>query len=234
MGYKSDPRAKLILEVIGVTFLGLILSLSLGIIFSISLDFLGYDPDSIFVILSSTILAQIGFLILAYLYIRKKRIIAPIAFPSRTDLKYIGWGTTLALIIAIGLQMFLVIFDLVPESALEEIAATHPNILLVLAFLSVVLIAPAEELLFRGAIQGRLREGLSSRSAVIIASVLFGALHIGNYVGELLPILLAVSIIVIVSVILGAIYEKSKNLVVPISIHAIYNVVLLLMSYAAL
>lgn len=230
----ESSRAKIILEVIGVTILAFILSLFFGFLLIVPLDILGYDPESVISILGSTILGQMTFLILAYLYVRRRRILTPITFPSKSDFKYIVWGTLLALSLAVGLQILLGMFGLLPESPLEEIAAANPNILLALAFLSVVLVAPAEELLFRGAIQGRLRERYSYLPAIITASILFGAMHLGNYVGELIPVLLASSVIVIVSTVLGFVYEKTKNLVVPISVHAIYNVILLLMSYFAM
>ncbi len=226
---KSSGR--LILEVIGLTILALGIVLFISLLFLISLYMLGFDIESISALIGGTIVGQIGFLILGYSYIRFRDITVPIDIPSKSDLKYIIGSTILALITAIGLQTVLAVLDLLPESPIEEIALENPIFLLALAFLSIILVAPAEELLFRGAIQGRLREGFSAYPAIFIASILFGAMHFSNYVGELLPILLVISILTLISIILGWVYEKTDNLAVPIIVHAAYNVVLLVTSY---
>jgi len=230
---KNSP-SRLILEVIGLTLLAFFLAFFIGFLFLASLNALGYELETIFALGGATITGQIGFLLLAYVYIRFRDVEVPLRLPSRTDLNYIAGGTVIALVTAIVLQFILNFLDMMPESPIEEIAAAQPTFLLALAFLSIVLIAPAEELLFRGAIQGRLRQGFSAVPAIVITSVLFGSLHLGNYIGSILPILLAVSLIVVISLILGALYERTQNIVVPISVHAIYNVVLLVASYFAL
>ncbi len=234
MSYQDPTSGSLLLEVVGLTLLAFLLSVLFGVLFLFPLVLLGYDLFGTFALGGATVAGQIGFLILAYGYISYRDVEVPFQKPSKKDLKYIGGGTGLALVTAVGLGSLLHHVDMMPESPLEELAASQPSFLLVLAFLSIVLIAPAEELLFRGSIQGRLRQGISALPAIVITSVLFGGLHLGNYLGSLLPILLVISIIVMISLILGFLYEKTQNILVPISVHAIYNVVLLVASYLAL
>jgi len=223
-----------ILEAIGITLLAFIASVFVGVVFLIPLLGLGYGLDSMLVILGVAVLGQVGFLVVAYLYIRSREIKVPIDIPSKSDLKYLSVGTISALLTAAVLSRILSLLNLMPESVIEDIASTDPSFLLALAFLSVVLIAPAEELLFRGAIQGRLRECLGVLPSVIGASILFGSLHLGNYTGEIYPIISAVLLIAVIGGILGVLYERTRNLTVPIAVHAIYNVFFLLISYLAI
>ena len=222
-----------IFEVIGITLLALVISLVLGVVFLLILGFLGYDMETTFALGGATILGQIGFFFLAFFYIKNREITVPFEIPSRSDLKYVFGGTLLALTTAVVFSQLLLYFDLMPESVIEEIAETSPIFLIVLAILSVVLIAPAEELLFRGAIQGRLRKRLGSFPAIALASILFGSLHLFNYAGDILPIIMTTGLIVVIGGIIGYLYERTQNLAVPILIHAIYNFVLLVPSYFA-
>lgn len=224
----------IILETIGITLLAFIVSVFVGVVFIIPLIALGYGVQTPLVLAGIIILGQVGFLIVAYFYIRLRSVNVPIEMPSRSDLKCLGVGSTIALITAIGLSWVLTSLDLMPESIIDEIAATEPTFLLALAVLSAVMIAPAEELLFRGAIQGRLRQRFRAIPAVVGASFLFGSLHLGNYTGKIFPVIAAALLIVVIGGILGTLYERTENLMVPILVHAIYNVVLLVVSYLAI
>lgn len=223
-----------IFEVVGITLLAFLASVFIGVIFLFPLLALGYSIDSILVLLGVAILGQVGFLIVAYFYINLQDVNVPIGMPSRSDLKLLGVGTVIALITAVGLSQVLSSLDLMPQSVIDDIAATDPTFLLVLAVLSVLLIAPTEELLFRGAIQGRLRQCFGAVPAVVGASFLFGSLHLANYIGEILPVIAAALLVVVIGGILGTLYERTENLAVPIIVHAIYNVVLLVSSYFAM
>jgi len=225
---------KMIFEVIGITLLALLISVIVGVMFLIPMLIMGFDIQTTSVIVGIAIIGQLGFLFVAIFYIRKRNIPVPIEMPSLSDTIHIAGGILLTLITAAALSQLLYFLDLMPESPLEEMAAADPRLLLALAFLSVILVAPAEELLFRGAIQGRLRQRFGPIPSIVTASILFGALHLGNYTGALLPIIMGAVLITVVSLILGALYDRTDNLVVPITVHAIYNVVLLLISYAAI
>lgn len=227
----ETSSVRTILEVIGITLLALLVSLLLGVVFVISLGALGYDVDTTFSLAGATVIGQVGFLLLAFVYTRRREVTVPFHLPSRSDLKYVFVGLLMALITVIIFSQLLLLFDLMPDSVIEEMAETSPNILIVLAILSVVLIAPAEELLFRGAIQGRLRQRFGPIPAITGASLLFGSLHLFNYSGDLLSILISSSLIVVIGGIMGGLYERTNNLAVPIVVHGIYNFILLLPSY---
>lgn len=97
-----------------------------------------------------------------------------------------------------------------------------------------ILVAPVEEFLFRGVIQGRLRGRFGPVAAIAGSSLLFGALHLSNYTGSILPIVSGALLITTVGAVFGALYERTGNLAVPVLVHAIYNVILLTISYVAL
>lgn len=78
----------------------------------------------------------------------------------------------------------------------------------------------AEELLFRGLIQSDLMKAFGVGGGLILASLMFAAMHLTwRSVPELAFVFAA-------AIILGAIYYKTKSLTLPILIHATTNVIL--------
>ncbi|AEM56706.1 CAAX amino terminal protease [Haloarcula hispanica N601] len=108
-----------------------------------------------------------------------------------------------------------------------EIGMENPDVLLLLIPASFLLIGPGEELLFRGVVQGRIRDYFGPISGVTIASVIFAGIHYpalsgGSVTGKLV----GVCALLIPSLILGATYEYTDNIVVPSLIHGAYNATL--------
>ncbi len=108
-----------------------------------------------------------------------------------------------------------------------EIGMENPEVLLLLIPASFLLIGPGEELLFRGVVQGRIRDYFGPISGVAIASVIFAGIHYpalsgGSVTGKLV----GVCALLIPSLILGATYEYTDNIVVPSLIHGAYNATL--------
>lgn len=97
----------------------------------------------------------------------------------------------------------------------------NPVLFLLLLPITLLFVAPGEELVFRGVVQGKFREAYGPLPAVVIASLLFGISHSGALTGSGQLTYLAVA--TILGLILGAVYEYTENLVVPIAIHAIWN-----------
>jgi len=116
-----------------------------------------------------------------------------------------------------------------------EMGMESPEVLLLLVPASILLIGPGEELLFRGVVQGRLREVMGPIGAIGLASVVFAGLHWfalsgGSPAGNLVVL----GILVVPSVVFGASYEYTGNIVVPSLIHGIYNATLFSMLYATI
>jgi membrane protease YdiL (CAAX protease family) len=124
--------------------------------------------------------------------------------------------------------------DLLPSSVIGETAAMDPTFLLGLAALSIVVVAPVEEFVFRGVVQGRLRDRFGRVPAIVGASLLFGSLHLANYSGNPVAIVAGALMIAVVGSVFGTLYELTGNLAVPVVVHAIYNTILFGLSYAVL
>jgi len=116
-----------------------------------------------------------------------------------------------------------------------EIGMENPEVLLILIPASILLIGPGEELLFRGVVQGRLREVLGPLGGVLVASTVFAFLHWfaltgGSAAGNFA----ALGVLVGPALVFGAAYEFTDNIVVPALIHGIYNATLFTLLYAVI
>jgi membrane protease YdiL (CAAX protease family) len=95
---------------------------------------------------------------------------------------------------------------------------------------NLLLIAPIEEFLFRGVIQGRLRESYGTITAIAITSVGFGLTHISSYWfggSDLLSVGVwgAVVGIAATGFILGYVYERTNSLLTVSVIHGLVNTI---------
>ena len=121
------------------------------------------------------------------------------------------------------------------NNAAAELGKTNPELLLLLIPASILIIGPGEELLFRGVVQGRIRERFSRVPGIAIASLFFAALHIVALVGgSLLGNLVVVSILFGTATVFGITYEYTDNIVVPSLIHGLYNATLFTILYVSL
>ena len=220
-------------EVVGLTALAFVVSVVAGVAFIVPMVALGYEIQTTLVLLGSTAAGQLAMFGLGYWYRRSRHLTVPIRTPSRSALGYAAVGTVGALAVAVGLSLLLVVLNLLPGSVIGDVVATDPTFLLGLAVLSVVVVAPVEEFLFRGVIQRRLRDRFGPTPAIAGASLLFGSMHLANYSGRLTPVIAGALMIAAVGAVFGVVYERTDNLAAPVLVHATYNVVLLLVSYAA-
>ena len=123
---------------------------------------------------------------------------------------------------AIGLRSAQIVDILLGVGADGGRLAGASAALTVLILLRVCVLVPlAEELLFRGALYTWLRRRLSPRWTIGITAAGFGLMH---------QILVFIPLAVIVGVAAGWIREKTGSTVVPIVIHAVQNVVVVLVS----
>ncbi|MEF8784613.1 MAG: type II CAAX endopeptidase family protein [Haloarculaceae archaeon] len=121
------------------------------------------------------------------------------------------------------------------ESGVEQQArqSDNPEFLLLLIPLSFLAIAPSEELLYRGLVQKYLYDTLGKVGAVVAASAIFAAIHFGQYASpDPLQMAVSLSVVFVLSLVLGYSYARSENLVIPILIHGTYNALTFFAMYA--
>jgi membrane protease YdiL (CAAX protease family) len=121
------------------------------------------------------------------------------------------------------------------SNQVAELGRQNPEILLLLIPASIFLIGPGEELLFRGVVQGRIRERFSPVPGILIPSAIFGGLHWfaltgGSLTGNVVVLVL----LTCVALVLGISYEYTGNIVVPSLIHGFYNATLFTLLYISL
>ncbi len=117
------------------------------------------------------------------------------------------------------------------QNSVVDIASGNPTVFLLLIPVSFLIIGPGEELLYRGLIQGVLRESYSPVPAVILSSVLFASIHFFSLLGADLGRLVYIGTVFFLALILGSVYEYTDNLLVPILIHGAYDATLFGLQY---
>jgi len=90
---------------------------------------------------------------------------------------------------------------------------------------SLAVVGPVEELLFRGVVQGGIRRAFDAVPAILIASVAFGLIHLPAVSGTMAEQWAYVGVVVVLGAVLGAFYEWTDNVVVPGLVHGLYNAV---------
>jgi hypothetical protein len=95
-----------------------------------------------------------------------------------------------------------------------------------LAALSLVVIAPTEELLYRGVVQASLYDVTSRPAAVVLASVPFALAHLPTlYADTTAPSAVALSLAAVfgLSLAFGWLHARTDDLLVPVAVHGGYN-----------
>lgn len=171
-------------------------------------------------------LQVIGFggVALAYLWYTKESLIQ-IEIPS---LRHIAW-IVIGLVSLFVALIFVSAVELVigvdaAEHGIQQTATGNPEILLLFIPITLFIIGPAEELLFRGIIQRRLVDRLSLGYGILFASIIFAVAHAGALIASSTSgFVFMMGVYVVLGAILGITYEITKNIVVPIVIHGIFN-----------
>lgn len=140
----------------------------------------------------------------------------------------------LAFALALGAAAVAITATLLGESAsggpvVGSGAETHASaVLLATVPLSVLAIAPAEELFFRGFAQRYLSTATDSRRAILLAAGLFTLMHLPQYllVDSVAGGGLLLGLVFLVGAGAGKVYDRSGSLPAAIALHATYNCVI--------
>ncbi|MDS0259806.1 CPBP family intramembrane metalloprotease [Haloarcula sp. S1CR25-12] len=184
----------------------------------------------------------VGFLLaaVAYIQVRDDRSLVYFRTPRLSDF---GWALVgLAGILAGSLLMGVVVqalsalvetlFDVGVETGQNSIITQgrqNPVLFLYMVPVALFFVGPAEELVFRGVVQGLFRRAFGVVPAVALASLLFG---LGHYLaissGSAWTYILVASAL---GVVLGAVYEYTETIVVPALAHGLWNAGLFVVNY---
>lgn len=214
---------------VGLTVAGVVGSIIGGVVVGLIVGALtAGDPMELFWFTAvATIAAELGYFTVGYGYARVRDRDIPLSGFAGEDTRDALLGTVGALVVGVGLFSLLGVVDLQPQSALAMDDA-DPATFFATAAMFVLVAPPAEEYLFRGVIQGRLRDAFGPTGAIASAGLLFGTIHFFNYIGSPLPAMIAGALVLaVVGAIFGYVYERADNLLVPIVAHVGYNLALM-------
>lgn len=182
-----------------------------------------------------TIIQSAGFVlaVAGYVVLRDDRDLINVRVPTLR-----GFAAAVAAMVALLVTLFVVGFlfsELGVSTApnqIEKIGRETPTVLLPMIVLAFLAIGPGEELLFRGAIQGVFRRAYAPVPAIVLASILFAVAHILALQGGPYAKGATIVAIFLLSLILGAVYEYTDNIVVPALVHGGYNAIIFAAIYA--
>lgn len=197
------------------------------------LDAVGVNSDSPTAQVVDTAMNFLGLLVvpLVYLAWREDWGLVGAASPSIRDFATIVVGAVVLIAFMNGAEQFVSWLGFQPaENAAVESGRENPELFLYYLPIVLFLNSPAEELLFRGVVQGLLRRAYGVVPGILGAAAIFGLVHYSALVasgsaGAYLVIALGSGII------LGILYEYTENILVPIVVHAIWNCLVYLSLY---
>lgn len=180
----------------------------------------------------ATAASFLGFLLVGVAYLDwRGEPSVELGWPTRRDAAVAGLGTVALVGLMFGLETLFSQLGLSPaDNATIEAAREQPRLFLYYVPVAVVLVAPAEELLFRGLVQGLFRRSYGVAPGIAITAVVFGLVHYPALAGAGSSgayVLVAV----LAGAVLGIVYEYTHNLLVPIAVHAAWNAVVYLVGY---
>lgn len=151
-------------------------------------------------------------------------------WPTVRDAGWIIGGTIVSVLVALLIEVVVIPFGDGGATNISSAAAIESPVLIYTIFLvgNLVFIAPIEEFLYRGVIQGRLRESFGPLAAISITAIGFALGHIPSYWfggSDLLSVSVGGAILGIGAggFILGAIYERTESLLLVSIIHGLLN-----------
>lgn len=202
-------------------------------VLAVALGMLGVEISPRRAVILSVLVLQLGFFVgVSLVYLRYRGLsLSDIGVEMPTLEGWIVLGAGFIGMVALWLGGSLASFYIAARFGIErqqqaviEIAQQDPFIFLLIGLLSLLVVGPAEELLFRGVIQTRLRETFGVVVALTLATAIFALVHITGFLpGDLAGGLLGVGVLFLVGFVLAAAYEYTENLVVVAVMHGLFN-----------
>jgi membrane protease YdiL (CAAX protease family) len=236
----SDERVRSLVHSVGLIVAAFVVGFALALIGLRALVQLGYVQNVENIPPGAQALAAalqfVGFLAVGLWYLRwrgREADLFRVAVPSLRD---VGWAVLGLVGLFVLLNVVSVLIGLFGIESAENAAVVsgreQPTLFLYLIGVTLLFTAPAEELLFRGLIQGLFRSAYGLLPGIVITAVLFGVVHFVALAGGGSPVPY-IAVAAALGVVLGGIYEKTENLAVPILVHGAYNAILFYAAYLA-
>ena len=166
-----------------------------------------------------------------YLSVREDTALVGVRRPTARDVGLMLGGFLALAVTMVGVQSLLDLLGVeVADNVTVQRGEENPELFLVLVPIQFLLTGPGEELLFRGVLQGLLRRAYGVVPGIVAASTLFALFHVPSLVGDtLLPVL---AVLFLSGALLGALYEYSRTILVPMVAHALWNATVFGTQYA--
>lgn len=238
-GVPSDrDRLRVVAKSVGLALTGAVAGIVTLFVLANFLQALGVNVEQRIILqygLSILALQGFGFIIvvLAFFAIEDRFDIVSIRMPTLRDAGFAVVGLLgLIGLLALLSALYTTFGVETPSTAIVEDGMQNPQLALYLIPLTYLFVGPGEELMFRGAVQGMIRERYSAVPAIALASGVFALAHTMNVFGAPLGQVGAyLFVIFTLSVLLGTLYEVTGNLLVTIFVHGTYNSVTFLALY---
>ncbi|MEF8807795.1 CPBP family intramembrane glutamic endopeptidase [Natronomonas sp.] len=219
--------------VVGLVALAFVGGNALAVVLGLALSVAGVElTPRRAVVLSVLTLQLVAFTAVSVGYLRyRDRTLADIGLRVPSLEGWIALGAGYVGMVVVWLSGAIATFVIASRLGIErqqqgiiEVAQQDPLIFVLIGVLSLLIVGPAEELLFRGIVQSRLRETFGPVVGVGTATVLFAFAHITGFLpGDIGGALLGVVVLFLVGLVLGVVYEFTDNLVVVAIIHGLFN-----------
>jgi membrane protease YdiL (CAAX protease family) len=209
-----------------------IAALAIFLLQSAGIAVLGYSGRT--AVVSAIALQAIGFGGVAFMYVEYTQHGQELVRAHVPNLREVGYFIGGIVAVFLGLfatTYFITLIGIQPaENAIIK-GIRNPQLLLVLIPVSLIIVGPAEELLFRGLVQGRIKRAIGPVGAIIIASAVFASIHASGLLGSPKQLIASLSVIFVLALILGSLYERTGNLVIPATVHGLFNSIQFFLAY---
>jgi membrane protease YdiL (CAAX protease family) len=176
----------------------------------------------------------------AYVRVRPVQIHYDLRWPAVRDLPWLVGGLVAIVVASLLIELAGGLLGAGTATNISSAAAVENPVVIYTAFIVVnlVFIAPVEEFLFRGVVQGRLRESFGPIAAITITAAGFGLAHIPSYWfggSDLLSVAVWAALLSIAATgaVMGWVYERTESLLVASLLHGLVNTVGISLALAA-
>ncbi|MFB6111771.1 MAG: lysostaphin resistance A-like protein [Halobacteriaceae archaeon] len=146
---------------------------------------------------------------------------------SRPGLSDLLWGG-LGFLALVGVSVAVSILNIPTAShgLAEQARAAGIQVLWLLVPVSLLVVGPAEELVYRNLVQKTLSIGFGAGPAIFAASLVFALAHLPAYAGSGGTALMgSLGAVFLLSLVLGGVYAKTRSLLTVALLHGLYDVV---------